>query len=109
VGVAQWLERLPVEQEAGGSNPLAHPRPDMYYVYVIQSIKNGKYYIGSSTNLTRRLTEHNSGKNISTKNNKPYKLVYSESFVSRSLAMKREYKIKSYKGGNAFRKMLNSS
>ncbi len=25
VGVAQWLEHLPVEQGVGGSNPLTHP------------------------------------------------------------------------------------
>lgn len=83
------------------------PTPNMFYVYIIQSLKNGGYYIGSTSDINRRLIEHNQGKNISTRNKGPFKLVYSEEFESRQLALEREYKIKSYKGGNAFKKLLN--
>jgi putative endonuclease len=78
----------------------------MYYTYVIQSQKNNRYYIGSTKDLNRRLLEHNSNNTQSLKNKGPYKLVYKESFLTVTEARKREKEIKSYKGGNAFKKLL---
>ena len=78
----------------------------MFWVYVIQSLKTGRFYIGSTNNLVRRLEEHNRGK-FSTKSGVPWKLVYKEKFKTRSEACKRELRIKSYKGGNAFKRLLN--
>lgn len=66
----------------------------MYYLYIIQSIKNGKYYIGATKNIDRRLDEHNRGKSKSTKNFVPYKLIYKENFNTLLEARKREYYIK---------------
>jgi putative endonuclease len=79
----------------------------MWYTYILQSEKDGKYYIGSTSNLEQRLYKHNAGATISTKHRRPLKLVYSEGFNTKSEAIKREYKIKSYKGGNAFKKLLS--
>ena len=79
----------------------------MYYTYVIQSTQNGKYYIGSTNNIPKRLQRHNSGTVKATKSYIPYKLVYYEEYEQRSAAIKREYEIKRYKGGNAFKKLLN--
>jgi putative endonuclease len=78
----------------------------MYSVYVIQSEQNKKYYIGYTSNFENRLQKHNSGGNISTKNYRPWKLVYSEMFEDKRAAWLRERQIKSYKGGAAFKKML---
>ena len=66
----------------------------MYYVYVLKSLKDNKFYIGSIDNIKRRLLEHNSGKNLSTKSRRPFKLIYFEKFEKRNGARWREYKFK---------------
>jgi len=81
----------------------------VYYTYILQSLKDGRYYIGSTSNLERRLHEHNSGKTKSLRYRRPLVLVYSESFVSRGLAELREKEIKAYKGGNSFKNLIQGS
>jgi putative endonuclease len=78
----------------------------MYFVYILKSLKVLRYYIGSSENVARRLSDHNSGKVKSTKAYKPWEVVYLEKFNIKSDAFKREKQIKSYKSGNAFKKLL---
>ena len=78
----------------------------MYFVYILKSLKVLRYYIGSSENVDRRLSDHNSGKVKSTKAYRPWKVVYLETFNIKSDALKREKQIKSYKSGNAFKKLL---
>ena len=78
-----------------------------HFVYILKSLKDGKFYIGETADLRRRLFEHNEGWVKSTKHRKPFILVYSESLESREIALKREKLIKSYKGGQAFKKLLN--
>ena len=77
----------------------------MYFVYILQSIKDNKYYIGSTSNVEHRLNYHNSGRQRSTKHRIPFILVYTETFHNRSEAETREKQIKSYKGGEAFKKL----
>jgi len=79
----------------------------MWTVYILKSIKNERFYIGCTSNLNRRLLEHNAGRNASTKWHMPWSVVYSELFVEQGLAYAREKQIKKYKGGNAFRALLN--
>jgi len=79
----------------------------MYKVYIIRSIKTGKYYIGYTANFEKRLKEHNIGKTKSTNNRGPYQLIYSEEYENKHEAYKRERQIKSYKGGNAFKVLIN--
>jgi putative endonuclease len=79
----------------------------MYFIYIIKSLIVTRYYIGSTEDLERRLSDHNSGKVKSTKAYKPWKLVYSERFDTKSAALKRERQIKSYKSGNSFKKLVN--
>jgi len=62
----------------------------MFYVYVLISLKDGKFYIGYTGDLKRRLKEHNSGKNISTKSRLPLKLIYYESHLSKADNNKRQ-------------------
>ena len=78
----------------------------MYFVYILKSLIVLRYYIGSSENVARRLSDHNSGKVKSTKAYKPWEIVYLERFDIKSYALKREKQIKSYKSGNAFKKLL---
>ena len=63
----------------------------IYFVYILTSLKDSKRYIGMTSDLNRRLSEHNSGKVKSTKNRNPLKLIYTEEFESKEEAMKRVY------------------
>lgn len=78
----------------------------MYFVYIIQSIMCGKFYVGCTDNIQRRVGEHNKGLSKYTKTDKPWKLVYSEEFTDLSLARKREYKIKSWHKRSAIESLI---
>ncbi len=78
----------------------------MYYVYVIQSEKYGKNYTGLTTNLDKRIKEHNSGKTKSIKPYIPYKLIYHETASDLLQARKREKYLKSATGRNFIKKNL---
>jgi putative endonuclease len=81
----------------------------MWYTYILLSLKDNKYYIGSTCNLKNRLLKHNSGGNTSTKNRRPLELVFFESFITKTESQERERQIKSYKGGIAFKKLLQNN
>lgn len=66
----------------------------MVYVYVLISEKDGKGYIGSTTDLKRRFVEHNEGKVASTKPRRPFNLVYYEAYVAEKDARQRESNLK---------------
>ncbi len=67
----------------------------MYCVYVLQSESSkDKIYLGYTDDLERRLAEHNSGKNYSTRNDKPYRIVYYEAYLNKLDAIDRENKLK---------------
>jgi putative endonuclease len=66
----------------------------MYYVYVLKSEKDGTTYIGSTEDLERRIEEHNSGKTKSIKHKLPMELVYYEAYLTKSMALSRENKLK---------------
>ena len=68
----------------------------MYFVYLIQSLRNEKYYIGQTNNIDNRLNYHNSGYVKSTKNSTPWRLVGFEKYATRSEARYREYQIKNH-------------
>lgn len=67
----------------------------MAYVYIVMCA-DGTLYTGWTTDLARRITEHNSGKKGSryTRARRPVRLVYSEDCPSRIFAMRREAQIK---------------
>ncbi len=67
----------------------------MYYVYVIESQVDKRLYKGLTKDLNVRLSEHNQGKNKSTKPYKPWKLVYFETFETLMKAREREKYFKS--------------
>jgi len=76
----------------------------MYYIYVLQSLKDGKTYVGYTTNLAERLKYHNSGRVSATKHRKPLKLLFSEEFSTMTEAKKRELY---WKNGGGRRKLKN--
>ncbi|KKS96537.1 MAG: hypothetical protein UV75_C0001G0005 [Candidatus Giovannonibacteria bacterium GW2011_GWA1_43_15] len=75
----------------------------MFYVYLIKN-NNKRWYIGSTNDLKRRMTEHNAGKNFSTKYDKTWKLIYYEAYLDEHMARIREKKLKSF--GSAFGHLL---
>ncbi len=80
-----------------------------YYVYILQSKKNGSFYIGYTVDLRKRLREHNSGKSSATKPFRPYKLVFYEAFINKRDAKCREIYLKSGWGLRTIKKMLQKS
>ncbi|TAL19219.1 GIY-YIG nuclease family protein [Patescibacteria group bacterium] len=66
----------------------------MYYVYILERLKDARWYIGSTKNVEERLTYHNAGKITSTRPHRPYRLVYLESFENKTQALLREKQIK---------------
>jgi putative endonuclease len=80
-----------------------------FYVYILYSEKIDKYYTGHTDNIERRLKEHNSGQTrYTSQQGVPWKLVYSESFVDRSSAMKREKEIKAKKSKKYIQELIRS-
>ncbi|MCF8107565.1 MAG: GIY-YIG nuclease family protein [Desulfohalobiaceae bacterium] len=69
-----------------------------YYVYAIKSEISDRIYIGQTQDLTGRLQKHNTGKVISTKNDRPWILYAYEMFNDRSLSMWAEKEIKKSRG-----------
>lgn len=68
----------------------------MYFVYIIKSQNYSQLYIGRTTNLLKRLTEHNSGLSPSTKKYLPWKFVYFEGYANEEDAKDRERKLKQF-------------
>ncbi|MEK7496867.1 MAG: GIY-YIG nuclease family protein [Patescibacteria group bacterium] len=61
-----------------------------YFVYILQSLVNGDIYIGSTENINNRVSLHNSGRVKSTKGYKPWKLLETHEYITRSEAVKAE-------------------
>ena len=78
----------------------------MYYVYILQSIKDKTIYKGSTSDLKRRVIEHNAGKNFSTAPHIPFKLIYYEAYVLKSDAGAREKYLKTSMGMRVIKKQL---
>ena len=69
----------------------------MYFVYLLKSDKDGRFYIGHTQDIQIRLQYHNSGRSKYTRNRGPWKLLAFKSFDSRSEAMREEIRLKKLK------------
>lgn len=79
----------------------------MYYVYVLQSLKKADWlYKGSTSDLKRRIKEHNAGKNFSTAPYVPFRLIYYEAYILKSDAEAREKYLKTSMGKRVLKKQL---
>ncbi len=67
-----------------------------YFVYLIisKNSDNPVSYVGYTNNLKKRITEHNSSKGAKFTRGRKWKLAYSKKYLSKSLAMREEYKLK---------------
>lgn len=74
----------------------------MFYTYIIQSLKDKSFYIGSTSDLKKRLDQHNKGQAIYSSTKAPFKLVWYGAFKEKSKAQEFEKYLKS-SSGFAFR------
>ena len=77
----------------------------MYYVYILRSQKDGRRYIGMTSDIDRRLSEHNAGLVNSTKNRRPLELIHTEEFSTKKEAEEREKFYKTGYGREALKRL----
>lgn len=80
----------------------------MFYVYILESLRDGKLYIGYTNDLKRRISEHNSGKVLITKHRRPFKLIYFEAYLNEQDATSREKYFKTGWGRTHLKKVLRN-
>ncbi len=78
----------------------------MFYNYVLQSEKNKSLYVGYTTDLRKRLKEHNQGFDKSTKPYRPWKLIYYEACLNEDDAKRREHYLKTSQGQRLLKRRL---
>ena len=78
----------------------------MFYAYILQSSKSGRYYIGHTGDIEARLLRHNTGMVKATKNKGPWVLMSYETFETKSQANSRELYIKSMKSRAFIEKLI---
>lgn len=77
-----------------------------FYIYELMSLKNSELYIGFTTDLVKRVKEHNLGLNLSTKRYSPWKLIYYEACLNKQDALRRERYLKTNQGGRLLKRRL---
>ena len=110
------VEHSAVNRRVAGSSPARGAKSQkpfqynllskMYYTYIIFSPNHSEIYIGQTSKLKERISEHNEGKSSSTKRYIPWELVHYEQFKTRAEAMGREKELKSHKGRDFIRMQL---
>ena len=78
----------------------------MGFVYILESEKTGRFYIGSSQNFERRYKEHLSGQVKSTKALLPLKVVLLQSFPDINTAKRVELRLKNFKRRDFIKKIV---
>jgi putative endonuclease len=81
---------------------------DKWFVYILQSTIDGKFYVGSTSDIEKRLAKHNAGGVDSTKYRKPLALVYKEELPDKHAAMARERQLKSLKSHKALQALIEN-
>lgn len=70
----------------------------MFYTYLLQGLKDGKWYTGYTVDLRKRFNDHNRQKVFSTRNRGPFQLIYYEACLNEDDARGREKYLKSGMG-----------
>jgi putative endonuclease len=79
----------------------------IHYIYILQSLKDFKYFIGETADVEAMLRFHNAGLQLLTRSRIPFKIIHTEIIPDRSIALKRKRELKSWKGGNKFKDLIN--
>ena len=80
----------------------------MWIVYGLYNAEEKKIYIGQTTNIEKRLVEHNQkrGNHFTAKTKGQWRIIYTERCLSQSEALKREKQLKSYRGREFVKKFI---
>ena len=76
------------------------------YVCILRSVFDGKFYVGYTNNLRRRLREHNAGASFATRLRVPLRLIYYEAHLNRQDAERREQFFKTGWGRRYIKRVL---
>ena len=77
-----------------------------YYLYVLESLRDGERYVGMTTDLRKRLLEHQGGKSPATASRRPFSLIYYEACRSYADMKQREKYMKTTEGRRIVTKRL---
>ena len=78
----------------------------MCTTYILQSESTGKFYIGATVDIERRVREHNTGQEPYTRGRGPWRLVHRGEFPGLKLARRRERQIKSWKSHRSIEQLI---
>jgi putative endonuclease len=78
----------------------------MYYVYVLRSKNDGNFYVGHTSDLSKRMEQHSKGVVESTRNRRPLELIYYEACAKQQDALRREKYLKTTYGRRYIRNRL---
>ena len=108
----EWLKESRASGESVYTSKGYHPdfyrdeslslrmKPEKFFVYILQSMKDFSFYIGQCDDLDRRMSKHFDGLSKYTASKRPVRLKYFETYSSRTEALKRENEIKKMKSRN---------
>lgn len=88
---------------------MVNSMPLPYCVYILFSEKDKQLYTGYSSNLEKRIKQHNDGLNTSTANRRPLRLIFCEFYWFGDDARNRERYFKTTMGKRAIKFMLAST
>jgi putative endonuclease len=80
----------------------------MCFVYILQSLSSGRFYVGQCDHLIERFQEHQRGANLATRNRGPWWMPYYETYPTRTDAIKRERQIKNMKSSTYIRRLIDT-
>ncbi|MFN8300094.1 MAG: GIY-YIG nuclease family protein [Chitinophagales bacterium] len=80
-----------------------------FTVYILQSLKDQSFYIGSTSDMERRLQEHNQGLSAYTSTKTPWRVAYTELYETRTEAMKREAFLKRQRNKVFYQRLIDSN
>jgi putative endonuclease len=80
-----------------------------WFVYALRSLKDNNLYIGISRDPKKRVESHNKGKTESTKNRRPFVLIYKECCNSLEEAREKEKYYKSGFGREVIKNLIPDS
>ncbi|MFQ5685021.1 MAG: GIY-YIG nuclease family protein [Candidatus Scalindua sp.] len=80
----------------------------VFYTYILQSVKDKEFYTGFTKNLKLRFEQHNKGIVESTKDRRPFKLIYYEACLSKDDSIRKEKYFMTYHGKMFLKRRLKS-
>ena len=86
-----------------------HEERSEYFLCILESTVIDRMYIGTTADLEDRIARHNGGRSHSTKYGRPWRLVYTECFPSRSEAVRRERQLKGWKSKERLRRLVSQA